>query len=98
VEIIEFLLSVFDQLKIPHPSKTIPVRKAFLLAGMIETIYRLFAWWKEPPITRFGVHVFAWSKTFDVQKMRSTFGNPPTSSAEGVRRFVAWIQQENPYS
>ena len=98
VEIIGFLLSVFDQLNIPHPSKTIPVRKAFLLAGMIETMYRLFAWWKEPPITRFGVHVFAWSKTFDVQKMRSTFGDPPTSSAEGVRRFVAWIQQENPYA
>lgn len=98
VPIVDFLLSVFDQLQIARPRRQIIVGNAIKLATVIEIVYRLFCWWKEPPITRFGVHVFAWSKSFDVSKMLDAFGPPPATTQQGVEQFVHWIQAENPYS
>ncbi len=98
VPISEYLLSVFDQLNIPRPTKTVSVKKAQWAALLLEVIYRNLLWWKEPPITRFGVHVFAYSKTFDISRTIQTFGLPPFTTAEGVRNFVEWIRREDPYS
>lgn len=98
VEIVAFLMSVFDKLRVPRPRRVLNVRHALRMALLIELFYRTFLWWKEPPITRFGVHVFAWSKTFNVQKMLDAFGAPETSAADGVQRFVDWIQQEQSQS
>ncbi len=97
VAIIEFLLDVFDQLQIARPTRRLSVQSAMKMATLVEATYALCCWWKEPPITRFGVHVFAWSKTFDVSKMLQTFGAPPTTTPEGVKQFVRWIQAERPY-
>ncbi len=53
---------------------------------------------REPPITRFGVHVFAYSKTFDVSKMLHTFGPPPQSVDQAVDEFIQWVQSDSdPY-
>lgn len=97
VPIIDFLLNVFDRLGIARPTRTVSVQKAHAAALILETLFRTCLWWKEPPITRFGVHVFAWSKTFDISKAIATFGPPPVSTSNGVEAFVNWIQQENPY-
>lgn len=98
VQIVEFLLEVFDQLNIPRPHRELPVQLAHYCAMLLELLYRGLALKHEPPITRFGVHVFSWSKTFNVKKMIDTFGPPPITTSDGMRRFVRWIQEKNPYS
>jgi nucleoside-diphosphate-sugar epimerase len=98
VQIVEFLLGIFDQLNIARPHREVSVRFAHYGAMLLELVYRGLALKREPPITRFGVHVFSWSKTFDVKKMIDTFGPPPVTTSEGASRFVRWIQEENPYS
>ncbi|MFN8708025.1 MAG: NAD-dependent epimerase/dehydratase family protein [Phycisphaerae bacterium] len=95
VEIVAFLLSVFERLQIPKPTRRVTVHHAFRIAWLIEMAYGAFAWWKEPPITRFGVHVFAWSKTFDVTKMLTTFGQPRVTTSEGIDHFVDWMRKES---
>jgi nucleoside-diphosphate-sugar epimerase len=49
----------------------------------------------EPPITRFGVGVFAWSKTFDITRALTDLGPPSVSLADGIEAFVRW-QREQP--
>lgn len=90
VEIWEFLGAVFDRLGLPQPKRRVPVQRAMRLAGCVERIYRLLPFLGEPPVTRFGVSVFAYSKTFDVTKALRDLGPPRVSLREGVDRFIAW--------
>lgn len=92
VEILPFLVDILHRLGIAPPTRRVPVASAMRLAAALETAYALFAPRKEPPITRFGVHVFAYSKTFDVTKMLRTIGPPRVSIAEGVNRTIHSLQ------
>jgi len=92
VVIREFLFDLFRLLDLPLPRRRVPVRTAMLAAGAIELLHRLFLPSKEPPITRFGIHVFAYSKTFDVARMLATMGPPRVSIAEGLGRTVEWVR------
>jgi len=96
-QIIGFLLKVFDRLGIDHPRKQLSVKTAFRIAWILEMVYGGLMLRKEPPITRFGVHVFAFSKTFNVEKMISSFGSPKYSTEESVERFVEWVKETDPY-
>ncbi len=97
VPIIDFLLDVFDRLNIPSPRNRLSVESAFRAARAIELIYKCFCPWKEPPITPFGVHVFAYSKTFNVSKMLAAFGPPKKTVEQGVLDFVGWVKENDPY-
>ena len=90
VPILDFLLGVFDQLGIARPTRRVPVARAMRFAAATEAIYRVLPFLGEPPITRFGVSVFAWSKTFDVRKSLAALGPPSVSISEGVESFVRW--------
>lgn len=92
VELQQFLLDLFHRLGIAPPSKRVKVPVAMAAAALLETVHKLFLPRREPPITRFGIHVFAWSKTFDVSKMLATMGPPRISLREGVDRTVAALQ------
>jgi nucleoside-diphosphate-sugar epimerase len=92
VAIQDFLFDLFRRLGLPRPGRRVPVGTAMFAAGAIELVHRVFLPWKEPPITRFGIHVFAYSKTFDVSKMLAAMGPPRVSLAEGLERTVAWIR------
>ena len=96
-EIISFLLEIFSRLNIKPPEREISVRNAHRLARLLEMVYGSLIPWKEPPITRFGVHVFAFSKTFDVSKMIEGFGPPCTTTETAIDEFVSWVKNENPY-
>ena len=97
VEIQAFLAEIFRRLDIPLPKKRVPLRLAFAAAALTEALYRLLRRPGEPPITRFGVGVFAFSKTFDVSKALADLGPPAVSLSAGVEAFVAWQrQQEEP--
>lgn len=94
VEIGRFLFDLFHRLGIPAPARRVSVRTAMFAAGMLELVHALFVPWREPPITRFGIHVFAYSKTFNVTKMLATMGPPRVSLSEGVERTVAWLGRD----
>ena len=95
VDIQSLLVDVLGQLGIAAPKRRVGLRKAMTAAAVIELFYRYFLPRSEPPITRFGVHVFAYSKTFNVGKMVQHFGPPRVSIAEGVRHFVAWTKSQD---
>jgi nucleoside-diphosphate-sugar epimerase len=92
VPLIDFLLDVFARLGVPTPRRRVSVRFAMAAARVLEWYYALFRPREEPPLTRFGVHVFAYSTTFDVSRMLVTFGPPRVPLGEGVDRVVAWVK------
>lgn len=89
VPLVAFLSDVFARLGLPPPSRQISVDRALRAASCIEAFYRLLPFLGEPPITRFGVSVFAYSKTMDVTKALRDLDPPSVSLEEGVERFVA---------
>ncbi|HTE45801.1 MAG TPA: hypothetical protein VK636_11190, partial [Gemmatimonadaceae bacterium] len=95
VVIQDLLLDLFARLGLPAPTRRVSVRTAMAAAAIAETWYRLLRLNGEPPITRFGVGVFAWSKTFDVSRALADLGPPSVSLDQGVDAFVAW-QLEQP--
>ena len=94
VDLYAFLNNVFTSLGLPPVRRRIPVGVGFALAGALEFASRTLFGYREPPITRFGVEVLSYSKTFDVTKATAAFGPPPISVAEGVARFVAWQKKQ----
>jgi len=93
VELQAFLLEVFARLGIPAPKRVVDPRVAFALAAAVEGYYRAFRPGDEPPVTRFGVGAFAYSKTFDVSKMLAAFGPPSVPVRDGVEAFIAELRQ-----
>jgi nucleoside-diphosphate-sugar epimerase len=94
VAIQPFLLDVFARLGLPAPRRRVSVRTAFWAAGLSEAAWALLRLSGEPPVTRFGVGVFAWSKTFDVRRALADLGPPSVPLADGVEAFVRWVRQQ----
>jgi 2-alkyl-3-oxoalkanoate reductase len=92
VAIGDFLLDVLRRVGVPPPRRVVSVRSAMVLAGLIEAFHAVFLPAKEPPITRFGIHVFAYSKTFDVSKMIAAMGSPRVSQSDGLETTIAWVR------
>jgi 2-alkyl-3-oxoalkanoate reductase len=90
VVIQDFLLNAFARLGVPAPTRRITVSTAMRAARVTESVYRLLRLKSEPPITRYGVSVFAYSKTFDVTRMLRELGPPSVSLEQGTERFIAW--------
>jgi nucleoside-diphosphate-sugar epimerase len=90
VPIQEFLLDVLARLDLPAPRRRVSLRSAMLAAGLAEAAWRVLRLRGEPPVTRFGVGVLAWSKTFDVSRALADLGPPSVSIADGVEAFVRW--------
>lgn len=94
VEIQSFLLRIFGALGLATPTRSIPRDRALLIGTALEWIFKLFLPWKEPPITRFGVGVLAFSKTFDVSKSLRLLGAPSVSLEDGLQSFIEWQKQQ----
>lgn len=90
VEIQAFLADVFARLGLPPARRSLSRDHALRIATLLEWAYGRFCPHREPPITRFGVGVLAYSKTFDVGKSLRVLGPPTVSLAEGLDRFIAW--------
>ena len=84
------LLDVLSKLGLPAPTRRVKIATAMRMAGALEWLYRTLRLSGEPPITQFGVGVFAYSKTFDVSRALADLGPPSLALREGVERFVAW--------
>ncbi|MBS0660597.1 MAG: NAD-dependent epimerase/dehydratase family protein [Verrucomicrobia bacterium] len=90
VEILALLSDLLARLGLPPIRRRISYRTALFAASLIERFHRMFRPGVEPPITRFGVGVLAYSKTFDVRKARRVLGPPSVGLHEGLERFVTW--------
>jgi nucleoside-diphosphate-sugar epimerase len=90
VVIQDFLLDIFARLGLRAPSRRVSVRAAFRIAAVTEVVHSLLHLPGEPPITQYGVGVFAWSKTFDVRKSVRDMGPPSVALADGVESFLEW--------
>jgi nucleoside-diphosphate-sugar epimerase len=90
IEIQAFIAEIFRRLGLPPVKRSIPRDKAMRVASVIEGFYKIVLPWKEPPITRFGVGVLGFSKTFEVSKSLRVLGPPGVSLEEGLERFLAW--------
>lgn len=94
VELMAFIADIYSRLGLPPVTRSVSRDKAMRVAAVIEWIYKLFRLRQEPPITRFGVGVLGFSKTFDVAKSLSVLGPPCVGLEEGVDRFIAWQKQQ----
>jgi 2-alkyl-3-oxoalkanoate reductase len=92
----DLLLDVLARLGLPAPRRQVRVATAMRAAGIAERMWRWLHLPGEPPLTRFGVSVFAWSKTFDPARLLAEFGRPAVSIGEGIERFVAWQRTQRP--
>jgi 2-alkyl-3-oxoalkanoate reductase len=93
VELVPFLTGVFARLGIPAPARTVDRRVAWAAATAVEAAYRALRLPGEPPVTRFGVSAFTYSKTFDVSKMLAAFGPPSVSVRQGVEAFITHLRE-----
>jgi hypothetical protein len=96
VDVYDFLDDVLTRLGLPVPRVSVPVGVALCVAGVLEGASKYLFGWREPPLTRFGVTVFAQSKTFDIGKAIAAFGAPPVPINRAVERFVAWQKESLP--
>ena len=92
VDLLQFLFEVLDRLQIPRPTRRISAASAMRVAAGLEMFHRVFLPRIEPAITRFGVHVFRYSKTFDITKAKRFLGAPKIDNDESIRRTVDWFR------
>ena len=97
VEIYAFLRKICTELGLAEPRRKVGARQALRAARVVEAIYRLLPFLGEPPVTPFGVSVFAYSKTFDVRRALRDLGPPSVSLDAGLEKFLTWQRaQPNP--
>jgi nucleoside-diphosphate-sugar epimerase len=78
---------------VPPVEKSIPLRIAWRIGGMLEAVYWLLGKNSEPRMTRFLAAQLGTSHFFDISRARRDFGyEPAVSTAEGMRRLGAWLQ------
>ncbi|MCS3430701.1 NAD(P)-dependent oxidoreductase [Klebsiella sp. BIGb0407] len=94
VEINQFLQEVLKRFNLPAATKKLSVKQLMLIARVIEGGYRLLGIKKMPPITRFGVGVFGYSKTLDVSAALTDFGPPSCSLSDGLDILVKYYQEQ----
>jgi hypothetical protein len=84
-----FLLSVLRRLGYAPAPRRVPRGAAMALAAAGELASATLFGYREPPLTRFGVSMLGYSRTFDPAKCRRDLGPAAVSLAEGVDRLVA---------
>jgi nucleoside-diphosphate-sugar epimerase len=88
VALYPFLLGVLRRLGYAPSPRRVPLGTAMALAGAGELVSARLLGYREPPLTRFGVSMLGYSRTFDPAKCRRDLGPPAVSVAEGVDRLV----------
>lgn len=88
VELNGFVDDVLARLGIVARRPRVPVGVAMALSGAAERVSAAVAHYAEPPLTRFGVSMFARSKTFDASALHAALGPAPVSIADTVAALV----------
>lgn len=91
VAIEAFVEDALRRVGLPGPSVTVGVGTAMRVASVLEALSMRTGWW-EPPLTRFGVEVFAATRTFDDSRARAALGPPDIPTDVALGRFLRWWQ------
>ena len=79
------------------PSLDLPFRLVYLLAAVLESLYRLFRSSRRPLLTRHAVTLLASISTPDASKARRLLGwSPRVGQDEGIGRTLEWLMGVNP--
>ncbi|NTU44281.1 MAG: SDR family NAD(P)-dependent oxidoreductase [Chlorobiaceae bacterium] len=81
----------------PPPSRYLPYRFVYLLAGAMESLYRMIKHAKRPLLTRQAVVLLASRAVIDASKARRILGwSPQIALDEGIRRTLKWLMTVDP--
>jgi nucleoside-diphosphate-sugar epimerase len=78
---------------VPLPRRRVSRRGALWAATVVEGLWRLARRAGEPPITRYSVIVYAYSKTFDPALCRRLLGAPSVTVADGLERYATTLEE-----
>lgn len=88
VVIADFLQLLLQQLDLPQPTRRLKISTAMRAARWIEHLWPLLPTRRPPPVTEFGVGVFAYSKTLNVSRMLHDFGPPAMTLEQGIAQLI----------
>ncbi|QIK61889.1 NAD(P)-dependent oxidoreductase [Leucobacter viscericola] len=88
VDLWEVLTDLLTRLGIPLPTRHISIRQAMAFASVCEAVWRTLRLPGEPPITRYGVSLFGYSKTFDISLAREILGDPKVTTLDGLNQLA----------
>jgi len=72
---------------------SLPYSIGYLLGGLMETLYSVFPFTKEPPFTRYAFGLLGNSQTLDISLAKKELGYiPKISIEEGLKRFAVWYK------
>ena len=81
----------------PPPSLYLPYKLVYILAGMLEVLYRIIRSSKRPLLTRQAVTLLASHALPDASKARQVLGwSPGVTQDEGINRTLTWLLSVDP--
>jgi nucleoside-diphosphate-sugar epimerase len=87
---------VFTKIGVEPRYRPMSFRKAYMIAGVLECVYKTFRLSGEPPLTRYTACTLGTSQTLDisnaVEKLRYT---PRYSIAEGIAVYADWWNENH---
>ncbi|MEN8751956.1 MAG: NAD-dependent epimerase/dehydratase family protein [Desulfobacterales bacterium] len=88
----EMINAILEAAGLPPVRKSISLRTARRLGGVMEILYRFLRLENEPPMTRFVAEELATSHWFDIGAARRDLGyRPAVSTTEGLLRLARWL-------
>jgi nucleoside-diphosphate-sugar epimerase len=92
----EYLDALADAAHLPHASRNYSHDRAFMLATLWESYYRLLGRQERPPLTRLLVEWMGTDQDFPIAKAAQDLGyRPRVSFAEGLRHTVDWLNHSD---
>jgi nucleoside-diphosphate-sugar epimerase len=92
----DLLTRIAEELGVPPPRLSLPLRPAYALAWLWEGLYRLLGVRSAPLLTRYRVLVAGRDCHFVSDKARRVIGyQPRVGMDEAIRRSVAWYRAES---
>ncbi len=86
------LLMLFEKLNMRVSFRKVNYKAAYLLAGLIENIFKITD--KEPKLTRYSVGVLSKSQTLDITKAKKDLGYTPEVTIEkGLEHYAKWLRE-----
>lgn len=90
----QFIVKLCHQLEAPEPRISINFRLAYILAALLEGVYKLCHISAEPPITRYRISNVGRDYHFSIEKAKTLLGFVPSIPLdEAIRRTVAWYKE-----
>ncbi len=90
----QFIQKICQELKVHPPRFSVSFHFGYMLASLIEVVYKLFKIYGEPPITRYRIRNVGLDYHFSIEKAKSILGySPRIDLDEAIKRTVQWYRK-----